>query len=192
MTNKEQIIINGVDVGECEYLTYQLEEDGQYYWFCNIAPAGGPDECECNPECFYKRVLKQLARKTQEYEELQVAYNKAQDIIGRVNGANELKSYSLQESIKECEELKEEIEALEKINRRNDQELLRRLTYASNAEKQRDRYRKALEEIAKIVTQDRNIKDVCLIPTCLETGRVAYDIQQQIIDIINKAKGDNK
>lgn len=33
------------------------------------------------------------------------------------------------------------------------------------------------------------IKYVCLISTCLDAGRVAYDIQQQIIDIINKAKG---
>lgn len=70
MTDKQQIMINGVDVSECEYLTYQLEEDGQYYWFCNIAPAGGPDECEYKPECFYKKILKQLIRKTQECEEL--------------------------------------------------------------------------------------------------------------------------
>lgn len=51
------------------------------------------------------------------------------------------------------------------------------------------RYRRALNDIGKIVIQDRNIKDVCLISTCLDAGRVAYDIQQQIIDIINKAKG---
>lgn len=70
MTDKEQIIINGVDVSGCEYLTNELEEDGEYYWFCNIAPAGGPDECEYKPECFYKKILKQLARKTQECEEL--------------------------------------------------------------------------------------------------------------------------
>ena len=52
-----------------------------------------------------------------------------------------------------------------------------------------NRYRRALNDIGKIVIQDRNIKDVCLISTCLDADRVAYDIQQQIIDIINKAKG---
>lgn len=52
-----------------------------------------------------------------------------------------------------------------------------------------NRYRRALNDIGKIVIQDRNIKDVCLISICLDAGRVAYDIQQQIIDIINKAKG---
>lgn len=70
MTDKEQIMINGVDVSECEHLTYQLEEDGQYYWFCNIAPAGGPDECEYKPKCSYKKALRKLARKTQECEKL--------------------------------------------------------------------------------------------------------------------------
>lgn len=73
MTDKEQIMINGVDVSGCEYLTYELEEDGEYYWFCKISPTGGPDECEYNPECFYKRVLKQLARKTQECEKYEQA-----------------------------------------------------------------------------------------------------------------------
>lgn len=68
--DKEQIMINGVDVSKCKYLTYELEEDGEYYWFCSIAPAGGPDECEYNPECFCKKLFKQLARKTQEYEGL--------------------------------------------------------------------------------------------------------------------------
>ena len=54
-----------------------------------------------------------------------------------------------------------------------------------------ERYRKALEEISKIVIQDRNIKDICLISTCLDTSRVVYDIQQQIIDIINEVNGSN-
>ena len=45
MTDKEQIMINDVDVSKCEYLTYQLAEDGKYYWFCKISPTGGPDEC---------------------------------------------------------------------------------------------------------------------------------------------------
>lgn len=42
MTDKEQIMINGVDVSKCEY----------------------------NPECFCKKIFKQLQRKTQECEEL--------------------------------------------------------------------------------------------------------------------------
>lgn len=85
MTDKEQIIIDGTDVSKCEYLTNELEEDGKYYWFCNIAPAGGPDECEYNPECFYKRLLKQLARKTQEYDILQEDYKKLEQRCNELN-----------------------------------------------------------------------------------------------------------
>lgn len=85
MTDKEQIMINGVDVSGCEYLTYQLEEDGQYYWFCDISPAGGPDECEYKPECSYKKVFRQLARKTQECEELKEKLYQIEDVVKPVN-----------------------------------------------------------------------------------------------------------
>lgn len=50
------------------------------------------------------------------------------------------------------------------------------------------RYCKALEEIERICLQDRDISDVCLISTRLETPRCKYDIQDDILDIINKAK----
>lgn len=67
-------------------------------------------KCDENPNCYFK----QLARKTQECEELWVAYNKAQDILGRIDVANELKSYSLQKSIKECDRYHKALEAIEK------------------------------------------------------------------------------
>lgn len=136
MTDKEQIIINGVDVGECEYLTYQLEEDGQYYWFCKISPTGGPDECEYNPECFYKRVLKQLAHKTQE-----------------------------------CEELKEWLQANQPTGICE--------TCMAKAILQNDEYRKALEEIEKIIAS-----------TDAGTRPKLYDFENdtKILDIINKAR----
>lgn len=91
----------------------------------------------------------------------------------------------LARKIQECEELKEEIKSLEKINHRNDQELLRRLTYASNAERQRDRYRSALEEIE--AATKINCEEIC--------GRKFTDCNDNscfsvnILDIINKAKG---
>ena len=61
MTNKEQIMINGVDVSGCEYA-------------CNTAfgkngckhPMMKNIYCSKNPNCYFK----QLARKTQECEEL--------------------------------------------------------------------------------------------------------------------------
>lgn len=55
-----------------------------------------------------------------------------------------------------------------------------------------NRYRKALEEIEKICVQDRDIKDVCLVSTCFKRDRVVYDIQEEILYIINEAKGEGK
>lgn len=158
MTDKKQIIIDGVRVDECCYFDY--ENDG-YEDSCYI------HQNECSAQnCYYK----QLARKTQEYsellkqhkelddkvnrmieekynlarecealkkelkdmtvrkieylneslkyqiecEELRVAYNKAQDIIGRINRTNELKSYSLQESIKECDRYRKVLKKIKK------------------------------------------------------------------------------
>ena len=142
MTDKEQIMINGVDVSGCEYLTYELEEDGEYYWFCKISPTGGPDECEYNPECFYKRVLKQLARKTQEYEDL-----------------------------------KERLE-------RTEEDLKYQCVDCMNVKS--DRYRKALEEIEEYIKKYEcdNCEDYVF--GCGDCGT-----PRDILDIINKAKGEN-
>lgn len=130
--NKEQIIINDVDVSECEYLTYELEEDGKYYWFCKIASTGGPDECEYNPKCFYKKILKQLARKTQECEQKEKEINELHLIIDRLLEASGYdKNISTAEDFEDvyadidyklgliddlkqkCEELEEEYEKLQ-------------------------------------------------------------------------------
>lgn len=63
MTDKEQIIINGVDVSECGFI---LESIGI---ICQLKN-GKTDKCNCSdyPNCDYK----QLARKTQECEELKI------------------------------------------------------------------------------------------------------------------------
>ena len=180
MTDKEQIMINGVDVRECEYLTYQLEEDGQYYWFCKISPTGGPDECEYNPECFYKRVLKQLVRKTQECEELKRKLSNQEQLY-----QNEIEIYN-----QSCLQLRQE----------NDDLYLERLALNTansgiNAllevkEQECDRYRKALEEIEKVIN---NILNSCLgrnTVSCRPAHNVCGDLIN-ILDIINKAKGED-
>lgn len=144
MTDKEQIMINGVDVSKCEYLTYELEEDGEYYWFCSIAPAGGPDECEYNPECFCKKIFKQLQRKTQECEQKEKELLSNEKIINKLmKEVDELKQ--------ECEKLKNQVD--EDYNYYTT-ELKTLRDIISNKEKRNaalflmsNRYRKALEEI---------------------------------------------
>lgn len=182
MTGKEQIII---DINK--YFVELIDKGGGTVGYTVMFP-----------ERLLIEIIKQnkqLARKTQEYEELKerikcncfdpksnnnrcISYNRIVEDYKR-----DLKR--LENKIAECEELKEEIKALEKINSRNDQELLRRLTYASNAERQRDRYLKALEEIEKAIKI--NCEEIC--------GRKFEDCNdflcssKNILDIINKAKG---
>lgn len=69
MTDKEQIIIDGVDVGGCEYAcnTAFGKNGCKHHMMKNIY-------CSKNPNCYFK----QLARKTQEYKELK-AYTQRQE-----------------------------------------------------------------------------------------------------------------
>lgn len=73
MTDKEIIIIDGVDVSECIFLDIVNER----IWCDNVnISAIGKSQCpyvDCfkNPDCYYK----QLARKTQECEELKKELN---------------------------------------------------------------------------------------------------------------------
>ncbi len=57
MTDKEEIIIDGVDVSKCEYSSTTPS---------NILCYMKGNKCKNNPNCYFK----QLARKTQECEEL--------------------------------------------------------------------------------------------------------------------------
>lgn len=140
-------------------------------------------KCE-DYNCYYK----QLSGKAQECEKWKHQAELGSETTDRL-------AKQLEEKEQECKELKEEIEALEKINRRNDQELLRRLTYASNAERQRDRYRRALEEIEEIA-KSFNINGLCFYnePDCCSCCDMGADCnylrRAKILYIINKAKGE--
>lgn len=74
MTDKEPIMIDGVDVSECIFLDIVNER----LWCNNVnISIIGKSQCpylDCfkNPDCYYK----QLARKTQECEELKEKFKK--------------------------------------------------------------------------------------------------------------------
>ena len=65
MTDKEQIVIDGVNVSGCKYLNTFSDCDG-YHYYCDLADDIKNEYCEHYKECYFK----QLARKTQECEEL--------------------------------------------------------------------------------------------------------------------------
>ena len=170
MTDKEQIIINDVDVSRCRLFEgmnkYHKEQANcGFYAFCN------------GTYCDYKK----LARKTQECENLKLCLQQSKD-----NNKSTLKL--LENKHKEYEELKKKLRELELENTT----LQNRYQQLDGSITECNRYRKALEEIEKICLQDRAIKDVCLVSTCFKRDRVVYDIQEEILDIINKAKGEEK
>lgn len=174
--DKEQIIIDGVNVYGCVQFI-QEEED-----CCNL---GG--SCKGWPNCYYK----QLARTTQECEQKDKEINELHLIIDRLLEASgydknissaedfedvyadiDYKLGLLDELKQECEELKKQLEFVR--------------THRTVKDAEKDRYRKALEEIGEIVKI--NCEEIC--------GRKFEDCNdflcpsKNIIDIINKAKGE--
>ena len=152
MTDKEQIIINGIDVSECDHF-----REG----YCHP----GTGVCyKCDTNCQYAAfyLKEQLARKTQECEKLT---NKNNLLTAELNKTKLL----LEGKNTQYNTLLEEIENY-KINTKT----LRLGTNTLASE--RDRYRKALEEI------EGYAKNSIKMP--LE--------RRLILDIINKAKNEVK
>lgn len=188
MTDKEQIICTEEICPYCDNTVelppfkgiYECPECKELIVCCSMC-----EEQSCN-ECKYTLLTQskeQLSSKTQECEELEEKNKILRQMYESMAELCEIKDEAIIDKQADIEELKEQLETAEEWR-------IKAEGLNEKFELKNTHYRKALEEIAKIVTQDRNIKDVCLIPTCLETSRVAYDIQQQIIDIINKAKGE--
>ena len=146
MTDKEQIMIDGINVSKCEYF-----KDGMCYAECDLE---GYTDWECKDTDLSNCYFKQLARKTQE-----------------------------------CEELKEELATYKKML--DNPEFRIALTDFKTGEREvwrklgrkADRYRKALEEIEKVCLEDTR--------TFADGTTVRYDSLDDILNIINKAKGDN-
>lgn len=119
MTDKEQIIIDGVDVSGCELYSKYREKYCEWHLPCQ------------GQSCSYKLdwALKQLAHKTQECEELREDY---EELKQRHNGA-----------FQDFERLKQERRELEIKN----VTLQNRYQQVAGATTEAARYRKALEEI---------------------------------------------
>lgn len=182
MTDKEKIIIDDVDVSECKFLVNRFSNNTDY---CCSELNNTLLKCP-KRDCYFKQLQKEkfenlnnrqmvknaenliyenselyknLKEKEQECEELRVAYNKAQDILGRVNRANELKSYSLEESIKENVCHRNALEKIENnINKYFEESFYKNCRYA------------------------KGCTNAC--------GLATNSVLNQILNIINKAKGE--
>lgn len=72
MTDK-QIIIDGVNVSGCDFLAKEddyCSYSGEYRAYKGQCGCSDEEMCKDHPNCFYKKVLKQLKAKEQEYKEL--------------------------------------------------------------------------------------------------------------------------
>ena len=170
MTDKEQIIIDGVDVSKCEF--YMHYDYGKFSHGCSLHKDmfGLPvccDIADCCKDCYFK----QLARKTQECEELKRKLSNQEQLY-----QNEIEIYD-----KSCLQLRQE----------NDDLYLERLALNTansgiNAllevkEQECDRYRKALEEIERYIN-NQGIDN--------KWNMRIQRFRSGILDIINKAKGE--
>lgn len=165
MTDKEQIIIDGIAVRNCNFFLSSNK-------YCGLYSTG----CRFVPNCHFK----QLARKTQEFEQLQEKYE-------ALKLENE-EGYEIVDELKqECEELKEQLTYLTEYRKKN-QTCTECYEDGYNVGKGENRelarYRKALERIKYEATEE--MKD-------LEADTNAYGCFMEILNIINKAKGrDNE
>ena len=165
MTDKEPIIIDGVDVSKCEF--YMHYDYGKFSHGCSLHKDmfGLPvccDIADCCKDCYFK----QLARKTQECEQIKEKYE-----------ALKLENQEGYEIVAELEHEREELkERLERV----EEDLKHQCVDCMNIKS--DRYRKALEEIEKYLKEECG----CECADCLEQGDCHF---QEILDIINKAKG---
>lgn len=170
--DKEQIIIDGVDVSGCEYYDHGI---------CNI-----PDVIETYDSCIDKDTChyKQLARKTQECEKLKKQLMQKSEVDMFFN--TPIEGWS-NDPCGICPH-KAENEELLKENQQLRNSLSDSLMFKfTGQENETNRYRKALEEIEKELKEDIYCESQeC---GCDDFEECLRCTKNKILDIINKAKG---
>ena len=110
--DKEQIMIDGVDVSECIYL-YSRWPNNLPHEACGLFHSDNPYDddnrylCKYNPNCYFK----QLARKAQECEELKSESFTREELIGIQEKDIDRYRKALEEIEKKCKKLSTEWEA---------------------------------------------------------------------------------
>ena len=206
MTDKEQVIIDGVDVSKCEWF-----KDGMCYAECDLE---GYTDWECKDAELSNCYFKQLARKTQECEQKEKEIKGLHLIIDRLLEASgydkhissaedfedvykdmDYKLGLIDELKQECEALKSEsftmnsliIEQEEEIEELKKELDLYKTWYRAKHDDIRNllgSYRKALEEIKEV------LKDEICEECPGEEGCKGGCKEHQCLNIINKVKGE--
>ena len=169
MTDKEQIMIDGVDVNRC--IDFNKRDKVSCYHILY-------DKCNESPNCYFK----QLARKTRECEKLKIQLMQKSEVDMFFNTPIEGWSNDpcgICPHKAENEELKEENQELRNSLSGS---LMFRFT---SQDKEVARYRKALEEIEGLIQSTLDDFEEDGIDQQLEFSK---QIGMNVLDIINKAK----
>ena len=103
--NKEQLMIDGVNVDGCKYLNTFSDCDG-YHYYCDLADDIKNEYCEYYKDCYFK----QLARKTQECEELEELLKlRTNDRIDKLERAIIRRNAKIDRYRKALEEIEKEV-----------------------------------------------------------------------------------
>lgn len=204
MTDKEQIIIDGVDVSKCGFIHPEISKTQ-----CHIALAFSDQYEECtNCEQIEDCYFKQLARKTQECENLTRERDYLKQIVKGCpevaceNGgfcAIDIENKNLRKQVKDMIEWQKEVIRLFDKTCRCDSLDEEAAICKENGKECisivgcRDPYRKALEEIEEMA-KTCLYQDVCVLCPYSDKCENPYDVlvyepSRGILDIINKAKG---
>ena len=192
MTDKEQIIIDGVDVSKCKYYAlqkhYDIESDG--LWKVCYSKDCKYSICANNYDCYYK----QFKRKEQECKKLNNKIIDMNSIIedAAINlGNKDFTLYDLPFEIKklssECENLKAEEKYLKQCCQKAGEELAKHSFEYDGKEK--NLVVQAIELNEKYNKLQKALKE---IEEYCEEQNLKYDTTAcMILDIINKVKDGN-
>lgn len=167
MTDKEQIIIDGVDVSKCRYF-----RPGSALT-CSRMYGGACDNKYSNELCYFK----QLAHKTRECEELEKENIDLETGVINSLGRNILQDNCYDED-ENCPDNSDLIAFMDFVIKSCIDDFVVNI---DNLEKENARYRKALEEIEGLATNLRTRTDYH------SEDEVNADIDN-VLNIINKAK----
>ena len=183
MTKKEQIIIDGVDVSECNF---RLERDNQQKCECTHATGFGVI-CDCHSwqNCYFKQLAcktqlsikqsKELIRLRKELQESTVKNRNLKQECDELISEKDFYLQKIEVLDLECEELKKQLETSEEWR-------IKAESLNEKLELRNTRYRKALEEIEG------------MLQVIVESNKV-YPLRSnlyKILDIIRKAKGEEE
>lgn len=114
----DEIIIDGVDVSWCDFLSKEddyCSYSGEYRAYKGQCGCSDEEMCKDHPNCFYKKVLKQLKRKEQECEKINLTnerlvaekYNMNKEILKYIQALDEIENLCRNEACSPCKELEE-------------------------------------------------------------------------------------